>query len=512
MRLPLLCLLLFASRLIAADVYLAQSATGNGSGSSASNCKAVSGAQWTAGTVNHLVGTITSSITINGSGSSSSPVTLLFEPGANMTADHWNKAAITVGGSFVVIDGGQNGLITATGQNTTSGVSSHGIAVSQQNNLEVKNLKITNMYKKTTVADTANSAGTAVSLSYGSNFHVHDCVLASAGAGIFYTYSITPASSNIELDHNTISDVNWGIGSGSGGANAVIDNFKIHDNDISMPGTIWDDPPNNNHHNGMYIWAAQPGSKVTNLRIYNNYVHGDAGAHSTAFIYVSANESGSVSVGMEGVLIYNNLCVATTGGASNGCIFPSCNQPYVYNNTIVCTNSSQGGLGIRQYTGNIPGTTATIRNNIIWNWMTTIYTVGGAATLVIDHNLENVDPKFVGANDFDLTSGSPAVGKGVDLSSSFTTDIEGVTRKSPWDIGAYAYNGGAAPTPTPPPTPTPVPTPNPTPTPTPTPKPTPTPTPTPNPTPSPTPSGATYRQWLDKQTEWIKANPPTPDQ
>ena len=504
--LPFILGLLTAGRLLGADVYLAQNATGSGSGADAKNAKAISKATWAAGTVNHVTGTVTSSITITG------PGTLLFDPDAKMSADHWNKAAITVNADNVVIDGGENGLIEATGQNTNSGVSSNGIAISQHNNLEVKNLKILNMYKKTTKADLAHAAGTAVSLSYGSHFHVHDCVMQGQGAGIFYTYSITPASSDIELDHNTISDGNWGIGSGSGGANAVIDNFKIHDNDISMPGTIWDDPNNDNHHNGMYIWAAQPGSKVTNLRIYNNYVHGDAGEHSTAFIYVSANESGSVSVGMEGVLIYNNLCVATTGGASNGCIFPSCNQPSVYNNTLVCTAANQGGLGIRQYTGNIPGTTATIRNNIIYNWMTTIYTVGGAATLVIDHNLENVDPKFVSANDFDLTKGSPAVGTGVNLATYFTTDIEGITRTSPWDIGAYAYNGGGAPTPTPPPTPTPTPTPNPTPTPTPRPTATPTPTPTPMPTPSPTPSGTTYRQWLDKESEWIKANPPTPDQ
>ena len=78
-------------------------------------------------------------------------------------------------------------------------------------------------------------------------------------------------------------------------------------------------------------------------------------------------------------------------------------------------------------------------------------------------------------------------------------------------------SGGGGPTPTPNPIPTATPTPAPTatptpaPTPTPTPRPTPTPTPVPTATPSPTPSGATYQQWQDKQTEWIKNNPPTPD-
>lgn len=490
--------LILAGRLLAADVYVAQTATGNGSGSDKQNCKAISKAAWGSGTVNHVTGTVTSSITITG------PGTLLFDDGAKMSADHWNKAAITVNADNVVIDGGSNGLIEATGQNSASGVSSNGVAIYQHNNLEVKNLKILNMYKKTVKSDLAHSAGTAVSLSYGSHFHVHDCVLQGQGAGIFYTYSITPASSDIELDHNTISDGNWGIGSGSGGENAVIDNYKVHDNDITMPGPIWDDPNNDNHHNGIYIWAAQPGSKISNLKIYNNYVHGDAGEHSTAFIYVSANEYGPVSVGLEGVLLYNNLIVATTHGASNGCIFPSCNGASVYNNTIVCTDKNQGGLGIRQYTGSILNTWGKIQNNIIYNWMTTIYSVGGAADLTMTNNLENVDPKFVGPNDFSPSKGSPAAGKGIDLTKYFTTDIEGVTRNSPWDIGAYVVAGNApAPTPTPPPTPTPTPTPMPT--------ATPTPRPTPTPTPTPPPSSQTFEDWIKQQNDWIRANPPTPD-
>jgi hypothetical protein len=36
-------------------------------------------------------------------------------------------------------------------------------------------------------------------------------------------------------------------------------------------------------------------------------------------------------------------------------------------------------------------------------------------------------------------------------------------------------------------------------------------TPTPAPTPSPPPSGATYDKWIQKQNDWTKANPPTPD-
>ena len=77
---------------------------------------------------------------------------------------------------------------------------------------------------------------------------------------------------------------------------------------------------------------------------------------------------------------------------------------------------------------------------------------------------------------------------------------------------AYPYphplrngGGGGGPTPTPAPTATPTPVP----TATPTPNPTATPTPTPAPTPTPTPGKATYQNWLNKEADWIRLNPPT---
>lgn len=40
---------------------------------------------------------------------------------------------------------------------------------------------------------------------------------------------------------------------------------------------------------------------------------------------------------------------------------------------------------------------------------------------------------------FTLKAGSPAIGAGTDLSATFTTDITGATRTTPWDIGAFKY-------------------------------------------------------------------------
>jgi hypothetical protein len=497
-------LFLLAIHSQANSVYIAQNAAGAANGSSAANALAASyfnnGANWSSGTpsgtkigpgtIVHLVGTISTPLTVQGSGTSGNSITVLFEANAVMSAANWSAAGAAITCSYhnyIVIDGGSNGVITATNQNSSSGIGSNGINFTSASNVEVRNLILKNLYNKTAQADIANGAGIAIYFLYGSNILAHDNIITNAGVGISYSYLASSTSSNVSIYHNTISGCNWGIGSGSGGTNAVVNNYQIHDNDITMPGKIWDDPIDNNHHNGMYIWASQPGSAITHLQIYNNYVHGDAGANATAFIYVSANETGSIAHGLEGVLIYNNLLVATAGGANDGCIFPSCNGFGVYNNTIVAVNV-KGGLGIREYTGNTPGTSGAIQNNIIYNWGTTTYTPGGVTTLTYSNNLENINPQFVnGATDFHLTSSSPALNGGINLFSKFTSDKDGKARpqSGTWSVGAYVLGGSAAPVSTPKPTPTPTPKPTPT--------PTPKPTPTPAPKPTPTPAQASFK-------------------
>lgn len=47
-------------------------------------------------------------------------------------------------------------------------------------------------------------------------------------------------------------------------------------------------------------------------------------------------------------------------------------------------------------------------------------------------------------SDFHLKSGADAIDAGTDLSGTFTTDIDGVTRSGTWDIGADEYSAGSA--------------------------------------------------------------------
>jgi hypothetical protein len=112
-----------------------------------------------------------------------------------------------------------------------------------------------------------------------------------------------------------------------------------------------------------------------------------------------------------------------------------------------------------------------VRNNIIYLHDTPIvFSDSGNSE---DHNLTS-NPLFVNAsaNDFHLTSGSPAKGAGATL-PEVPCDFDGNARPagSAYDIGAYEYGGtpgsgcatgpigGGGPTPTPTPTPTPIPPP-----------------------------------------------------
>src|SRR5579864_3045616 len=78
------------------NVYIAQTALGNGDGSTCTNALAASffniAGNWGAGTtqigpgtVVHLCGTISTTLTVQASGAAGTPITILFEPNARLS-------------------------------------------------------------------------------------------------------------------------------------------------------------------------------------------------------------------------------------------------------------------------------------------------------------------------------------------------------------------------------------------------------------------------------------------
>lgn len=110
----------------------------------------------------------------------------------------------------------------------------------------------------------------------------------------------------------------------------------------------------------------------------------------------------------------NNLAqfvleISTSSIVSENNIFEGCHFSATSTGLTTDTNN-----GYYNNNGTTPGGTAKIN---------------GSATTFIDATTAN----------FGLVVGGYAVGSGLDLSATFTTDAAGTTRNAPWDLGAYAY-------------------------------------------------------------------------
>ena len=161
-----------------------------------------------------------------------------------------------------------------------------------------------------------------------------------------------------------------------------------------------------------------------------------------------------VIYGSDNVEVYNNtFCTDTIGGTPNWPL-----------SSIIFS------LGLSEYSG-----TFSVKNNIFSGARNSVM-YDPTMTVNIDYNLhalvfsgspgswdansktweqwqsqgndlhgESADPKFVTIpTDLSLQSDSPAINKGVDLSTSFTSDLLGNARPTgagTWDIGAYEYTG-----------------------------------------------------------------------
>lgn len=149
--------LLLASFVYGADIYITQNTSGANTGADCANAHSAAwfNANATGGNTYHLCGTFTGAanstmLTIPVSGSAGNILYVLFETGAVLTSPQWhaNGAIYITGKSYVTIDGGTNGLIenTDNGTSKTYHAYSAGILASGSY-LTIKNLTINNIYQ-----------------------------------------------------------------------------------------------------------------------------------------------------------------------------------------------------------------------------------------------------------------------------------------------------------------------------------------------------------------------------
>ena len=382
----------------ASDIYIAQNAAGANTGldcndahsaawfNSSSNWGSGSG-QIGAGTTAHLCGTFTSELSVQGSGTSGNPVTILFESGAKIqvTPGCDSNGCLNLGGnSYITVDGGLNrpcGWNTAANDSEgscngqienmlygSSGATCPGGACTTQtqtgnliqgsgSNIEIRNLQAGPSYIHTSTGNNGNDTnGTGcISDSDGSNWNLHDNKIHDGS----WCVNITPNGntvSGITMSNNEMYNNSHMVAlaiAGGGSLNGFTFNGNyLHDM------YMWDTSSDTWHADAIHLFGdGNAGDSATNLVINNNIFGGNTGGDVTGQLFMEG------SGGAHNVVIFNNLFNITTSpnlGSSNYIFGPAqCVNCSFYNNTSNGGGTTLG-LGYSTYVVSMPA-----ENNVI---------------------------------------------------------------------------------------------------------------------------------------------------
>jgi hypothetical protein len=340
------------------DIYISQSGSGAGSSCSSplsaaffnnsSNWGTAAG-QIGPGTTVHLCGTFTGApnsvmLTFRGNGTSASPITVLFESGAQLNATYWSpNGAINMGGrSNVVVDGGTNGIIqnTANGDSLANRQITSLIYALTCNSCAIRNLTLANAYVAVRNQSTLGGPMTQMTavIFSGSNWTISGNTIHDCGWCLLNTYGNGDA--NLNIHHNDI--YNWdhaytfATSGPNAGSNLQFHDNRIHDNlNFETQGCMY-------HLDGMHFFGTS-GSSMSGIYVYNNYFYGTLSSCSTGFIFMEGG-SGTPSHASN-TYWWNNVfdATGTDGPNPNGWvgIFSGDNGVTQFvNNTFIYTNAA----------------------------------------------------------------------------------------------------------------------------------------------------------------------------
>jgi hypothetical protein len=401
--------LLFAvprSQAAATAVYVAQAQAGAGDGSSCQNAKAVSflnsSANWGSGTTQigpgtavHLCGTITTALSVSGSGNSGSAILIQWEPGASLQVCSTIGAFVFNSNSHLTIDlGGNSAAILCPNNGTGLASSTEAIGIYDGGNgaqaVEVRNGTIGPMYVHSSGSGSGGSSSLGIWIGGGgSNNLFHDLKFTDAAKGILFVAAGASSSGN-QIYRNNFLNTGSDIYYACGGSPCNDAGAQIFSNDFTV-GANW--LGSGVHQESIHIFANGPGTSVSGLLFYNNYMHGAwPSTGGTSHFEVSQGGSG-VGQGSQSGSVFDNICVMTGGSTApgDGCFYVQNNDNVwsFYNNTVDCVNNANNPGIIAFQLDTQSGNSFTVKNNIVVNCNIAVYdqATSGTGTASYDRNI-----------------------------------------------------------------------------------------------------------------------------
>lgn len=469
--------------------YVAQTVSGSGSGADCANARAVgwfnTAANWTTaqgsdglvgpGDTIHLCGVFSPDpgdtvLTIQEGGTAGSPITILFEQGARLTSPWFGGRHTMDGGAifidekdYIVIDGGENGIIESTDTGSEGYFTYHditgnfGVYIRRCSNVEVKNLTIQNLYQARNNEVPTHTYTRAVNVDYSDHVSIHGNRIAYVGIGI---YVAMQENTGVDVFDNEMSQIGVGLFSG-GYTHHAGPNLEFHHNRV-YDTTPW------GYNDGVKFFAVPDTTDpYWGIRVYNNIIGPKIsypGHPATAWILA---DQGWI---MEPE-IYNNLLIGdandnaangyiTVGGNGHATGLTLAQNARIYNNTIVSEYASSDIAILigKRSTGNILYNNAfAFTGNVTAVYLNDEYTeladcdynsyysegsvtYPGQSDPALDTHSLFGDPLL--DEDHRPTSASPIIDTGKALDSSYaSSDLDDVARPqgAGWDIGAYEF-------------------------------------------------------------------------
>ena len=333
-----------------ANVYVAQSGAGSGSGANCANAKPATffntPANWGVGKPigpGRIVGlckAITSTLRVQGSGRSGKPITIYFMPGAKISQRACAPCLDMSERSFITVDGGVDGIIEGTDNGTTLGlhVPSIGVVASNCDTCEVKHLTIRGIYVHTGRGSEIDQTQMRAIAFTGDNFQVANNVIHDAGWAITFGRN---GDKNDRVYGNDIYNVDHGVVPSFGSSGGSAGPFFVYDNHFHDFAN-WDTSNNAYHHDGIHCYTVAGGAAqhITDFYIYNNRFDGDIGNNATAWIFIEGSPRHDAfdtpcADSTSRLWIFNNFLTSTKGVAGNGIITLGSFGPTLVANNLI---------------------------------------------------------------------------------------------------------------------------------------------------------------------------------